>query len=157
MYLSAAFTSSWNKIAGILLVVIFLLLFSLSTFTVMAQDMPIDVTFPAFTGPYAVGKVERHLIDEIRDEIFTKDIEDKRELMVTLYYPAQPAADTIPAPYAEGALAEALGLTPELVGQIHTHVYTEAPIVDAQASYPVVIFSPGMGNLPLTYSVTAED
>src|SRR5215216_6107953 len=129
------------------------LLLCLTNWLAQAQ---VEVTFPDLTGPYSVGKMELQLVDEAREEIFTEDDEDKREFMLTVYYPAQPATDAIPAPYAEGALAEALGLTPEIVAQIHSEVYTEAPIAAVESTYPVVIFSPGMGNLPLSYSVIQE-
>ena len=135
-------------------IVIVALVIALGAAFAHAQD---EVSFPDLSGSYQVGKVEHILTDEARDEIFSEDADDKRELLVTVYYPAQPAADAVPAPYVEGALGEAIGLTPEIAAQIHSHVYAEAPVAEAAAPYPVVIFSPGMGNLPLTYSVTLQD
>src|SRR5687767_11343445 len=112
-----------QKVRIIFALTSFILMFALTNFMVLAQDTSLEVTFPLLTGPYAVGKVERHLVDEARDEIFTEHAEDKRELMVAVYYPAEPAADSVPAPYVESGLAEALGLTSEVIAHIQTSVY----------------------------------
>ena len=46
--------------------------------------------FPRPSGPYAVGTVTYHWVDAARPEIFTADPNDHRELMVQVWYPAQP-------------------------------------------------------------------
>jgi dienelactone hydrolase len=130
------------------------LLLCLITGSVQAQ---VEVMFPDLSGPYQVGTVEHPLVDKSRKEIFTEEADDNRELMITIYYPAQPAADAVPASYGNEALASVLGMPADLLPNIHPHAYVEAPIAETEASYPVVVFSPGMLNLPLLYSVTLED
>jgi hypothetical protein len=77
--------------------------------------------------------------DEERAEIFTEVANDKRELMVKVYYRAQRNSSSMPAPYVDGILAQALGLTPELIARIHSHAYQEIPVSQGEAKYPVII------------------
>jgi hypothetical protein len=120
-----------------------------------AQDSELQVEswIPAPTGPYQVGRTTRSWVDETRDEPNTDDPNDHRELVVRIWYPAEPAAGAVPAPYFEdmaGPSAEAVlsrwkldSTEPkgqaliELIG----HAYAEAPIVPGDAPYPVVVMS----------------
>lgn len=130
---------------------------TLKTMSSDGSQSPVGVMFPKLTGSYQVGKMEYHLTDAARDEIFTDDPNDKRELMVTVYYPGQPEANAPTAPYINDVLANAFGINHDIVSQIHPHAYAEVPLSKEQTSYPVVVFSPGMGNLPQFYSATLED
>ena len=47
--------------------------------------------FPRPSGLYQVGTVTYHWIDAAREETFTDDQADRRELMVQIWYPAEPA------------------------------------------------------------------
>jgi predicted dienelactone hydrolase len=115
------------------------------------------IQFPALTGPYPVGKVERHLIDESRPEVFSAAPDDKRELMITIYYPASPPAGVSPAPYTEGPI-RAVFVTPGfLQDSVRAHAFVDVPLADDGARYPVIVFSPGMGFLPILYAPTLED
>ncbi|MFH1740370.1 MAG: hypothetical protein ABIH23_15285, partial [bacterium] len=50
---------------------------------------PTDLRLPQTTGPYAIGTCLVHLIDESRQEECTpEDPNDKREIMVQIWYPA---------------------------------------------------------------------
>ncbi len=133
------------------------LILTLKAISSAVSQSPTGVMFPKLTGSFQVGKMEYHLTDAGREEIFTDDPNDKRELMVTVYYPGQPEANDQAAPYINDALANALGINHDIVSQIHPHAYAEVPVSKAQTSYPVIVFSPGMGNLPQFYSVTFED
>lgn len=106
--------------------------------------------FPEPTGEHQVGVVSHLLEDGNREEIFTEEEGDQREVLITVYYPAEPAADAETAPYLDDTMQEILGVPPELADSIQTHVYADAPIVDDR--FPVLIFSPGMGALPQDYS-----
>lgn len=49
--------------------------------------------FPVFalpepTGSYAIGNLSYHLVDRRREETYTDDKGDHRELMITVWYPA---------------------------------------------------------------------
>src|SRR5688500_20399963 len=84
-------------------------------------EAQVEITFPDLSGPYQVGKMEYHLTDEAHDEIFTEDPDDKRELMTMVYYPGQPEASAATAPYTNEILADAFGISPDLLDQIHPH------------------------------------
>ena len=47
-----------------------------------------DETLPAPTGPHKTGRMSFHWKDAARDELETSTPDDKRELMVHLFYPA---------------------------------------------------------------------
>jgi predicted dienelactone hydrolase len=83
----------------------------------------------------------------------------KREIMVTLYYPAHPPANAQPAPYVEGQMTDLLASKAHLpalaIQLIHAHAYEHVPI--AGGSFPVVLFSPGIGTPPVEYTGTVED
>jgi hypothetical protein len=108
---------------------------------------------PAPTGPYQVGRTTRAWLDEMRDELNTDDPNDHRELVVRIWYPAEPAADAAPAPYFEDMLGPAADEVQgrwkldntepkgQAVIQLVGHAYAEAPIAQGEAPYPVVIMS----------------
>ena len=115
------------------------------------------IQFPALTGPYHVGKVEYHLVDESRPEIFSAAPDDKRELMITIYYPASPPADASPAPYISGPIRAEFGTPDFFQDSVRAHSFVNVPLADDGMRYPVIIFSPGMGFLPIKYAPTLED
>ncbi|MBK8129006.1 MAG: hypothetical protein IPK53_08700 [bacterium] len=71
---------------------------------------------PSLTGSYAVGTRTYHLVDRSRPEIYTAQPDDKREIMVQVWYPAAADAQGEEAPYMDqldvvgATLAERLGL-----------------------------------------------
>src|SRR5215211_6751393 len=68
-----------------------------------------EVVLPEPTGPYAVGRVSYHWIDRSREETFTEEEGDERELMAFVWYPAQkpaPASPTEIAAYLPGKWGE---------------------------------------------------
>ena len=115
------------------------------------------IQFPALTGPHQVGKVEYHLVDEARPEIFSAAPDDKRELMITVYYPASPPADASPAPYTTGPIRAEFGTPDFFQDTVRAHAFVSASLADDGTRYPVIIFSPGMGFLPIKYAPTLED
>jgi pimeloyl-ACP methyl ester carboxylesterase len=119
------------------------------------------ITFPPLTGEYAVGQVDYYFIDTTRPETFTDDPDDVRELMTTIFYPAEAADDSQHAPYGNEALmAEASqwpGIDAEGWSQIETGLLSGVPLAAAPEAYPVILLSPGLGTPPLYYtSLLAE-
>jgi dienelactone hydrolase len=108
------------------------------------------LAFPEPTGEYQVGRTSYTFVDENREEAFTEETGDQREVLVRVYYPAEAAPGAAPAPYAEGALRDMLLIPGEQADLIQMHLYADAPA--AEGSFPVLIFSPGMGALPVYYS-----
>lgn len=155
-----------------LLVVSFLWITGL---TLAQDDEAVETFLPAPTGPYQVGRTARHWVDEAREEIFTDDPDDQRELVVRIWYPADGDANAAPAPYVEdftGATGEDAirawlsFLNPdapivtwlvERMGQWAAHAIADAPIADTQTNYPVLIFSPGFRSLPEQYTAQIEE
>ena len=106
---------------------------------------------PTPTGPYAVGTIILHLVDETRSDLLG-DPAQPRELMAQVWYPAAPDASGDLAPYlnrldvAAPVLAERLGLPAFFLGHIdltHTHAHLNAPVAAGEAPYPVLLFSHG--------------
>jgi dienelactone hydrolase len=128
---------------------------------ILAQEsspVPALIALPTPTGPYAVGRTRVEWIDPARDEPFTPDSADQRELIVWVWYPAEPA------PVAEGAVLLP-GLWGDLVGdalgidldRINVHAIERAPVASEQPRYPVVLLSPGSGFIPAFYTTLAEE
>lgn len=113
------------------------------------------VVLPTPTGPYPVGSAALHLIDEGRADPWHPD--RRRELMVTVWYPARDVAGRPRAGYtgAEAALGYPLGGRP-LTG-VTGNSYVGAPVDDALGAVPTVLFSPGFGTARGVYTVMAEE
>jgi len=113
-----------------------------------------DSPLPALTGPYCVGTVIDYWVDESRDETFTPaDPNDKRELMVQIWYPADPDLQGDPAPYVSPQVADWVRTTklptdPPLpsdwASQFVPYAVYEAPFTTVKKKFPLVIFSPGL-------------
>lgn len=119
----------------------------------------IGVDFPALTGKYTVGRANYDLVDPSRQEIFGADPSAHREIVVTVYYPANPPATARPAPYVEGKAAEVLASKihlPAFAFQlVHSHAFEQVPM--AEGEFPVVLFSPGIGTPPSEYTSAVEN
>jgi len=107
---------------------------------------------PAPPGPYPVGSVVYDWIDTGRAESYSTDPDDKRELMVQIWYPATPAPGAETGPLidhldvAGPAMAQFLGapsFTLDHLSLVRTHTYPNAPLANTAVSFPVVIYSHG--------------
>lgn len=124
---------------------------------IRAQD---DIALPAPTGTYPVGQADYYLTDETRQETFTDDPDDLRELQLTVYYPADPAPDTRPAHYIANEDYRALVAQDFQTGfldDFYAHAYRDAPLAPTETGYPVLIFSPGLFPPPVLMSYIAEE
>jgi predicted dienelactone hydrolase len=129
-----------------------------------------ETAFPAPDGPYQVGSTYRHWIDESRDEAFTENADDKRELLVRFWYPAEVAegAEPMPAlPFADeqlpvserisrAARVLARALPVEELSALQSHAYLDAPVADAETRYPVLLFSHSWGGMPDVQNIQFE-
>ncbi|MFC9788190.1 alpha/beta hydrolase family protein [Rhodococcus sp. NPDC127528] len=114
-----------------------------------------EPVLPTPTGPHPVGSAVLHLVDEARADPWKPD--RRRELMVTVWYPARDVAGRPRAPYtgAESALGYPFGGLP-LAGATGNS-YAGAPVDDSLGAVPTVLFSPGYGTARDLYSVMAEE
>lgn len=124
------------------------------------------VGFPMFdlprpTGPYAVGVTNLYVADVDREETFTSNPDDYRELMVRIWYPAsEPDAPRSPVPYwddVDTAGPDMARLVREILGvairdnafdhytRIPTHSYASAELIAKPEKLPVLVFSHGYG------------
>lgn len=133
------------------------------------------LTLPAPAGAssasyVAVGQLESEWTDPSREDPYLDDGTPRR-LPVDVWYPAQapaPGDATQTSGYPGGpvatAVSRALGLPTWLFGYLSdasTHVVPGAPVAQAAAPFPVVLYSPGNGstrfqNMALVESLVAD-
>src|SRR6266508_3951270 len=109
--------------------------------------------FPPPTGPYAIGTLTYHWVDAARGEVFTADLNDRRELMVQIWYPAKKDPSAPRAPWLQDAdavapaLARLLFHLPEFsfgdFKYVTSNAIPSAAMADEEPSYPVLIFLHG--------------
>ena len=122
----------------------------------LAVSIALPILFPVFrfpkpSGPYGIGTLTYHWVDPSRPEVFTADPNDRRELMVQIWYPAQVDPSSPHAPYVQdpGALAplaRLLHLPAFIFGHlkyITTNAAESAPVAPGESTYPVLICSHG--------------
>jgi predicted dienelactone hydrolase len=111
---------------------------------------------PAPSGPNAFGYREFHLIDQDRPEDMSADASDVREVIVKVWYPAEPDADAIGKPYWKNADVMSAELVKSLelplpsfllshLDQIETHAIPEAALKTSDDELPVLVYSHGSG------------
>jgi predicted dienelactone hydrolase len=109
---------------------------------------------PAPTGPHAVGTTSLRLTDAARDEAFTDAPDDKRTLMVQIWYPTDAPDNAARAPWLARAdvMAPAIAAWVRLpsfafnhAGLVRSNSVADAPLSASQAAYPVLLYSHGWG------------
>ena len=109
-----------------------------------------------------MGRVEYDWVDSSRQEIFVSNPRTRREIVVTIFYPAHTEAGDRPAPFAQDktltAFAKANGVPTSILKKLlRQHAYLEAPLATGGNAFPVLLFSPGWGTDPLFYIPTLVD
>jgi dienelactone hydrolase len=112
-----------------------------------AQVQPV---FPELSGAFEVGRLEIDVTDDARDETFTDDPADKRRLLVSVYYPAAVPTGAQHSLYGTAELAAAWPFFNNERRAWLSPGYADVPVADAR--FPVLLFSPGLGNLTVYYS-----
>jgi dienelactone hydrolase len=100
--------------------------------------------FPVFklpipTGPYKIGTVIAPLVDRCRNEIFLKDSEASRELMIQIWFPVDSNAQGELATYSERG---STGFRWRHHTQVRTHALRGVGLSGKVARYPLLIFLP---------------
>jgi pimeloyl-ACP methyl ester carboxylesterase len=129
----------------------------LACFTfIIAVFLP--VFFPVFsfdkpTGKYQIGTITYHFTDSLRNEIFTSKVDDKREIMLQIWYPTNNHTNKNFAPYIENgntvtdALAEFFGYPTFFfthLKYVKSNAVPNAAISNDKAKYPVLIYLTGV-------------
>jgi hypothetical protein len=115
---------------------------------------------PAPSGPHKTGRTSFHWRDATRDELETSAPEDKRELMVHVFYPADPNASGERAVYVPDAevMRGPWKLDQlERIGAMRAFSIENAAPAQGDNKFPVIVFAPGGGMKGLTYHALLED
>ena len=121
---------------------------------------------PAVMEPYFIGTQTFHLVDDSRDEIYTDDPADKREIMMQIWYPTDPDAKGETAVYLEDlavmgpVLAERLNLPPFLLDHINLtklHGLKDVPVLSTEDGFPVLVFSHGLRGMRQQNTAMVEE
>lgn len=111
--------------------------------------MPI-MKLPAPSGPFLVGTMTYTVIDESRAETQTDDPNDKRELFLEVWYPAErQKGETIPGPKSlwgelYAGKMDRVSFFMNYLRGVKTHSFQEVPANSADGPYPVIIFNHGL-------------
>ncbi|MFE3460053.1 alpha/beta hydrolase family protein [Nocardiopsis aegyptia] len=135
--------------------------------TVAAVTDPGSVVLspPEPTGPHAVGRTELHLVDPERGHPWVEGTTE-RDVMVSLWYPAEPDDGDELAPYVSASAGSALASELEQVGLPRSAVdvasscsnaFAEADAALDAGPFPVVLFSPGFGVARFLNTANAEE
>lgn len=136
-----------------------------SLFLFLTLEHRSDVTLPAPTGQFVVGRSIEVWADSAPDTLAPVP-GTKRELLVWTWYPAAPGQSAAvddyvpaelrrPADRPRGLLIFRL-LTRDL-SRVHARSIRDPAVAPQQRSYPVVIMRAGASREVLTYSTLAED
>ncbi|MEO6082181.1 MAG: lipase [Umezawaea sp.] len=127
---------------------------------------PVQLTFPAPTGPHAVGVVKAHLVDNGRADPWKPD--RKRELMTSIYFPAQSTAGRSLSPWMSPGVVpkfDQLMADPRYLaipsGSVDwagakSHSYLNATL-KTSSRWPIVLFSAAQGTSRELSTVLLED
>ncbi|UHA75121.1 alpha/beta hydrolase family protein [Paenibacillus sp. 481] len=158
----------WRPVVYISYAMAFLMI-GVSTY--LSVSLPV-IQFPQPSGLLKVGTQTFHFTDTNRDEMFTDDESDKRELMVQVWYPADladkntrrqskalfPEQRDIFETYMQ-EYAKLFKLPSSLLDYwkyARSHSYEHAELHPATKPYPLVLISHGMGTSRIMHTAQAE-
>ena len=128
-------------------------LIGLALLLLLAFSIIPQLALPVPTGPYAVAQTVFRWVDTSRPEVMTADPDDFRDVIATIWYPAEPGTGT-KSPYFPGLskVSKALVKSGEVewwevfgLQFIRSQNLLNAELTKNQAPYPVLILSPGNG------------
>lgn len=115
---------------------------------------------PMATGRYPTGRVVFQWVDESRPELETRVPDDRRALLVYVFYPAE-APNNIPQasymPEADVMLPYWKDDLTNRLKALRAHSREGVPVAGGRARFAVVIFAPGGGQKALAYTTLLED
>lgn len=117
-------------------------------------------TLVAPSGIRPIGTLSLHLVDEQRQDEWVAS-HPKRELMISLWYPALNVANRSLALYQPPRVTdlnqEAEGFPPGLIGAPATHGYEGAPVDNRHGAMPVILYSPGGASSRAVNTIVVEE
>jgi predicted dienelactone hydrolase len=141
---------------------IIVLVIAIVGYLVTTHNQPLNLPTP--TGANIVGRSEYDWIDESRIDPLSYRSNEKRELLVWVWYPAGASQQNATAPYLPPDWVKARDKD-QGVGKyiesnyssILTHSFVNVPLAESAGAYPLIIMQPGMGPVPTDYTVFAEN
>ncbi|MGY5858722.1 MAG: hypothetical protein RTU63_05080 [Candidatus Thorarchaeota archaeon] len=141
------------------------------TIILVGSTLFIDSILPVFllpqpSGEYSIGTVTFELTDETRNETFTEPPNDHRRILIKAWYPSDDVGGYAMAPYVDSTeqfsegIQQSWGFPTIMTSHfalIQTHSFMNAPLSQAETSYPVLIFSHGYGGLIMQDTVLMEE
>jgi predicted dienelactone hydrolase len=112
---------------------------------------------PIPNGPFVVGRTIFYWKDSTRPETLTADPNVRRELMMTLWYPARKVNGLRPANYFPNHKLIAGRSSIRLPDSGSAHALEQAPVADTRQMFPVLLFSHGLGENTWRYSAQLEE
>ena len=150
------------KAVGVLFLFLAAIFIGLVTYLGFLYRQPLPL--PAPTGPYIVGRTEFDWSDQNRTDPFSATPDQKRELLIWVWYPADITGKEATIPYLPPAWVNAhnqdqgIGKFLERdFSSIETHSFAGIPLAKTQAAFPVILMQPGMGPAIPDYTVFAEN
>ncbi|MGC0336880.1 alpha/beta hydrolase family protein [Streptomyces sp. SLBN-8D4] len=119
---------------------------------------PLQLKMPAPTGPNSVGMVGLHLVDSSRTDPY---VGGKREVMVSLWYPATATSGHYQAPWmpsiSGGHYLSTHGMSPQQVTLPKTAGHVLAPVKTSLGKLPVLLYSTGLHSDRAQGTALAQD
>ena len=143
-------------------------LMSILLFSSCSTIIPLLIPFqdiPAPTGSFSVGTRVFNWEDNKREEWFTEKEGDFRKIVVQVWYPTDEVTG-VPVPYLDFAqhrlkpISEQVELPPFMIKHIqdvNSNSYLNAALKSAIESYPLVIFSHGLGGMRMQNTIQMEE
>lgn len=119
-----------------------------------------QITLPAPSGPFGIGRVSFHWTDRSRAESMGKRKTERREVVVRLWYPTDAKITSSPAAYCPdlNAVASFLGPDkPAILKSVRTSVVQGSPLSGKQRRFPVLLFSHGNETNSWLYTSLLEE
>src|SRR6478735_8360932 len=120
-----------------------------------ATEQPLRPTLPAPTGHHRVGVVQLHLVDNTRPDPWVPT-QTARELMVSLWYPAQRTNHYPLAPWLPPAVWDS-AVPPGVLQVPLTHGAVGGTVDRDRGGMPVLLYSPGFGLTRESSTVLVEE
>ncbi|OMF24809.1 hypothetical protein BK133_22190 [Paenibacillus sp. FSL H8-0548] len=134
-------------------------------FLIPLYVLPI-ITLPMPTGTHIIGTSSYNWIDESRLESFTSDEADHRDVLVRVWYPAEPIENMKTASYAYNVeqMEQLYNDQPlyvkvllDAIKNTKVHSYLQVPVSSVASRYPVLLMSPGFGASNFMYTSFTEN
>ena len=128
-------------------------LFLLFSAIALSTALPI-FTIPTPTGPYKIGTEIRYLIDNNRRDPYSDRHDGPRELMIQIWYPADPSVQGPFASYRDRRITTQWDARFALV---KSHSMIGAKLLRSPSSFPVLLYAPSWDGIRTESSFLVEE